>query len=126
MTRTNTTRQPEESQIDSPGFYANAKWCMEHLDQDPDRIEFSDVPNRAVLELLRWARNDPKAFFPLFARLDAQQNQQTQVAKVFAEDQRRHFTLFDRLLAHYELQQSELPTDSPEARPSSRVDATPS
>lgn len=88
------------------GLLEMMRWVVAHLGEDPDKR--LDVPNEGCRELLRWARSEPKQFWPIFARYDTKAKEQTVHIKKFEDDQRRHFVLLDRVLANWEQKQAAL------------------
>lgn len=82
-------------------------WVKKNLGKEPDKLTDAQVPDDGYRELLRWARSEPKQFWPIFARYDSKAKDQTKHVKKFEEDQRRHFVLLDRVLANWEQRQAD-------------------
>ena len=67
-----------------------------------EKLDVSQVPNPACIEMLRFAKQDPAKFFGWLAKYDEKAQEQSKAAQAFQDDKRKHFKLFDLLLEEYE------------------------
>ena len=86
----------------APDFEFLLRWAVANMGMEPEKLDVSQVPNPACVEMLRFAKQDPAKFFGWLAKYDEKAQEQSKAAQAFQDDKRKHFKLFDLLLEEYE------------------------
>ena len=86
----------------APDFEFLLRWAVANMGLEPEKLDVSQVPNPACIEMLRFAKQDPAKFFGWLSKYDEKVQQKSEESRAFEDDQRKHFKLFDLLLAEYE------------------------
>ncbi|MCX7420108.1 MAG: hypothetical protein NT013_11295 [Planctomycetia bacterium] len=86
----------------APDFEFLLRWAVANMGLEPEKLDVSQVPNPACIEMLRFAKQDPAKFFGWLAKYDEKAQEQSKAAQAFQDDKRKHFKLFELLLEEYE------------------------
>ena len=91
----------------APDFEFLLRWTVRAIGTDPDKIHPSQIPSRPCLSMLKFANSDPKTFWTWVAKYDAKANEEAQQKRTYADEKRKHFRLFELILA--DLKAAEMP-----------------
>lgn len=85
----------------SPDFETALRWVWSAMAYDPSTIDATQAPQPGCLDLLKFAKSDPKTFFAWVAKYDQKDQQKTDEKKVFEDDQRTHFKLIEKVRQYH-------------------------
>lgn len=100
----------------APDFESALRWTWAAMGRDPATIDLAQAPHPGCVELLKFAKSDPKSFFAWVAKYDQKRQEAEQTQRSFHDDQRTHFKLIAKVRDYYraklEQQTTQEPTDS--------------
>lgn len=85
----------------SPDFETALRWVWAAMAHDPATIDPAEAPQPGCLDLLKFAKSDPKSFFGWVAKYDQKRQEVEQTKRAFEDDQRKHFKLLDKVRDYY-------------------------
>jgi len=85
----------------SPDFDTALRWVWSAMAHDPATIDPALAPQPGCLDLLKFAKSDPKSFFGWVAKYDQKRQEVEQTKRAFEDDQRKHFKLLDKVRDYY-------------------------
>lgn len=85
----------------APDFESALRWTWAAMGRDPNTIDLAQAPHPGCVELLKFAKSDPKSFFAWVAKYDQKRQEAEQTKRAFHDDQRTYFKLIAKVRDYY-------------------------